>query len=528
MVEVRRSRVRSPSSIALLGPLLLLFSLYYAFVVTSGTFGVLNWTTHYYDLGAEGFRAGHLYLTVQPSAALLAKANPADLTNRPLWLWDALLFNGHYYIYWGPVPTLCVLAFKLLSGFRADVLDQWLVLIFALGRLWAGSALIVSFSNQRGARQPAWAIAFAVAIFALASPTPYVLVRPLVYEASVMAGQCFLFWGLLAVFWGLTKLRLQTPLFVIAGVCWACSLGSRVTMVLVTPLMVAVTVLIIWRRASYAVRPALAALLSLGGPVVLGIAATAWYNYARFGSPSEFGVRFQLSGRLFASERAYFLPNLMSYLFAELEWSCRFPFAKLPMWRHLSSLITWPIDYDVGNSELGERVGGMFIMTSICGLLGVWLWRPARALARSVRRGAPILVSTFSQTELWLVLCSLSVAFSMLPALFMYLAAMRYLEDAIGGLVIASILAGYWLMRRAKLGSRPLAHVFAVALYVLLGAHTVFVGLCLGFSGHTDNFPHENPRLYQTLVDELSVCREAATHAAAGRPRLAAASQMRY
>src|SRR6476620_7262446 len=107
MVEVRRSGVRGPSSVALFVPLLLLFSLYYAFVVTSGTFGVLQWKTHYYDLGAEGFRAGHLYLAVQPSAALLGKANPADLTNRPLWLWDALLFNGHYYIYWGPVPTLC-------------------------------------------------------------------------------------------------------------------------------------------------------------------------------------------------------------------------------------------------------------------------------------------------------------------------------------------------------------------------------------------------------------------------------------
>jgi hypothetical protein len=521
MVEVRRSGVRRPSSVALFVPLLLLFSLYYAFVVTSGTFGVLQWKTHYYDLGAEGFRNGHLYLAVQPSTALLGKANPADPNNRPLWLWDALLFNGHYYIYWGPVPTLCVLAFKLLTGSRAELLDQWLVLIFALGRLWAGSALIVGFSNQRAARQPAWAVAWAVAIFALASPTPYVLVRPLVYEASVMAGQCFLFCGLLAVFWGLTKVRLQTPLFVFAGLCWACALGSRITMVLVTPFMVAVTVLIIWRRAAYAMRPALSALLSLGGPVVLGIAATAWYNYARFGSPSEFGVRFQLSGRLFASERAYFLPNLMSYLFAELNWSCRFPFAKLPMLRHLSSLITWPIDYDVGNYELGERVGGMFIMTSICGLLGVWLWRPVRALAQRVRRGAPMLLSTFSQTELWLVLCSLSVAFSMLPALFMYLAAMRYLEDAIGGLVLASILAAYWLMRQGKLLSRPLAHALAVALYVLLGAHSVFVGLCLGFSGHTDNFPHENPRLYQTLVDELSVCPKPA-------PPLAAASEMRY
>ena len=209
MVEVRRSGVRRPSGVALYLPLLLLFSLYYAFIVTSGTFGVLQWNTHYYEMGADGFRAGHLYLAVQPSAALLAKTNPADPENRSLWLWDTLLFNRHFYIYWGPVPSLCLLAFKLLTGYAGSIKDQWLVLIFALGRLWAGSALILSFSHAPDERQPRWVVATALAVFALASPMPYVLVRPLIYEASVMAGQCFLFCGLLAAFWGLIrKLRL--------------------------------------------------------------------------------------------------------------------------------------------------------------------------------------------------------------------------------------------------------------------------------------------------------------------------------
>jgi hypothetical protein len=520
--EVSRSKLSRLVGVGLISACLLLFSLYYAFVITAGTFGVLRWNSHYYDLGADGFRHGHLYLAVQPSAALLAQANPADPANRQLWLWDALLYDRHYYIYWGPAPTLCVLAFKLLTGYDGEILDQWLVLLFALGRLWAGSALILSFSSRPGARQPDWVVAAALAVFAFASPTLFMLVRPLVYEASVAAGQCFLFCGLLAAFWGLVRARWQTPLFVLAGVCWALSLNSRVTMVLVTPPMVVITVLSVWRCSGYALRPALRAAFALGVPVLLGILAAGWYNYARFGSPTEFGVRFQLSGRLFTSDPAYFLPNLLSYMFAELEWSCRFPFAQLPSARDLWSIVTWPQDYDTGNYELGERVGGLFVTTSICWLLAVWVWRPLRALGSLIWRGTASFRAAFSHTELWLVLCSLSLVFSLLPALFMYLATMRYLADAAGGLSIAGILAGYWLLRQAKRASHPLARVCSSALYALLAAHSVFVGLCLGFSGHTDNFPRENQRLYRRLVDELSVCPKPE-----GRG-LAAYREMRY
>ncbi|HEY2733578.1 MAG TPA: hypothetical protein VGI70_06315, partial [Polyangiales bacterium] len=218
--------------------LLSLLSAYYAFVVTAGKFAVLGWNTHYYDLAAEGFRLGHLYLPILPSPFLLASANPYNPINRALWLWDTLLFDRHYYIYWGPVPALCLLLVKSLSGYRAVVADQWLVLAFMLGRLYAGAALILSVSSA-SPRPPRWVLLLSIAIFALASPTPFVLARPLVYEASVASGQCFLFCGLLAGYWGLNRPRRQTLLFAIAGLCFGLSLGSRVTMLLVTPLMAA-------------------------------------------------------------------------------------------------------------------------------------------------------------------------------------------------------------------------------------------------------------------------------------------------
>jgi hypothetical protein len=485
---------------------LAILTVYYVFVGTLGTFSTLTWNTDYYDQAAEAFRRGHLYLQTLPKPELLAKSNPFDYVNVRLWLWDAVLFNDHYYIYWGPVPALLVLAFKWVSGYQGTVLDQWLTLFFMLGRLYAGTALIVSVANVAGPRPPAWATGLAIVVFAVGSPTPFVMARSVIYEACVAAGQCFLFWGLTAAFWGLMKREWQTPLFVIAGVLWGMALGSRVTFSLVAPWLVLISAVIVWRRDGYALRSALRAGFALGTPVALSLAGYAVYNYVRFGSMTEFGVTYQLTGRAFASEPAFVLPNLFSYAFAELAWSCRFPFAELPLRRSFPQFITWPADYDVGDYELGERVAGIFVTAVFCWLLVVWVWRVFRWLSLRVRRPAGSRREGISNATLWTLLCSLATICSLLPAMRMWTASMRYLEDASSGLLIAAMLAGFWLIRRSDSSSNPIVPLLGRATYVLLAAHTIVVGLCLGFSGHTDNFRRENPVLYRQLVATLSTC----------------------
>ena len=50
----------------------------YVYYCTAGKF--LRWPEYnrYYDLLAEGFRAGHLYLPIEPSPELLAQDDPYD------------------------------------------------------------------------------------------------------------------------------------------------------------------------------------------------------------------------------------------------------------------------------------------------------------------------------------------------------------------------------------------------------------------------------------------------------------------
>jgi hypothetical protein len=61
----------------------------YVVICSAGHLG--SWPVYmtYYDLLAEGFRSGHLYIPLKPPPALVAAADPFDYANRNLWLPDA-------------------------------------------------------------------------------------------------------------------------------------------------------------------------------------------------------------------------------------------------------------------------------------------------------------------------------------------------------------------------------------------------------------------------------------------------------
>ena len=486
--------------------LLAALAYYYIFQGTIGTYRALPWNTEYYDLAAEGFRRLQLHLPVEPPAVLLAQPNPYDPVNRAWWMWDAVLWNGHYYIYWGPVPALVLLAYKLLTGSEAKVFDQWLVLVFMLGRLFAGGILIWRLAGRANPRVPSWAALLAVAVFALASPTPFVMARPVIYEASVAAGQCWLFMGLWLAFEALTGRGRGTLYAVLAGIAWGLALNSRVTLLLVAPLLAAASAWFMARRTGGGLPALLRSFLAFGTPVALSVLACAAYNYARFGSPSDFGVAHQLTGRPFFTSLRYFLPNLFSYAGAGLDWSCGFPFVTLTLRRTLSDWIEWPLDYDVGTWAYGERVGGLLVSVPFVWLLGALAWlalarRAVPGVERSVSWARPL-----TDIDVWAVMCGVATTIALLPALGAYTASMRYLEDASGGLLLAASVAAFVVLRRTPRAAGALRYTLARLVVGGLALYSIGVGVLLGFSGFTENFPRQNPVLFGELAARLSLC----------------------
>jgi hypothetical protein len=395
--------------------------------------------------------------------------------------------------------------FKTITNTRGVIRDQWLVLFFMLVRLYAGSALLVAYARTQVPRLPGWALQLAILVFALASPTPYFMARPLIYEAAIAAGQAFACCGLLAAYHGLIDPRKRTKLFLIAGCCFAAGLGSRGSLIIVSPLLIAVTVLAAHRSAGYPKRDVLRSLVVMGTPVLAALCMYVIYNKVRFDSFGEFGLKYQLTWPPFMSKKRFILPNVVSYLTSEVAFSCEFPFARLPTERKLTSLIIWPGDYDAGDWERGERTAGLLIATSVCWLWLVWMWRAAGHWLRAyVQPASPIQISS---RELWMLGCAFSLLLALAPATRMWMANTRFIEDALGGILFGSIAAGFWLIDRARRARFSITRALGPSLYAAFGLHSIAIGVCLGFTGYMDNFGHENPQLFEQLVHELSFCR---------------------
>lgn len=497
---------------ALLLTLLLAIALCYAFLASSGTFHEIGrqpeWRTDYYDRMAEGFRRGHLYIPTRPAPELLAAADPYTDASVPFGLWDASLYQGRYYLYWGPVPALLLLAFKLVTGIAHTISDQWLVLVASLGRLGAGTLLLLDLARLRSPAPPFWLLALAIAVFGLAGPTPFTVASPNVYEACLLSGQCFLLAGLWLALLGVQRPARRTLAFLAAGACWALALGSRVTLVLAVPTLVLLTIgLLAWRtrRALQAwaqvcwslLRPGLA----LGLPPLAALAAYGWYNYARFGSPTEFGVEYQISPQWFWTHEAFVLPNTFSYLWAPLHWSCHFPYVVSYTYRPLSELISWPAGY-----QTFERVSGVLVMSPWCYLPLLWLWRGLRSVWQRVLSLRLPREPRLSLPELWAIACAFAILPVMVPALSLWEASMRYSGDVLSAALIAATLAAFWLQRRAQASFRPLLRVATALLLGGLGLYTCLVGAFSGYASYEEPFLVNNPGLYHRLRAALSVC----------------------
>jgi hypothetical protein len=113
-------------------------------------------------------------------------------------------------------------------------------------------------------------------------------------------------------------------------------------------------------------------------PVLACGLATAGYNYARFGNPLEFGLRYQLTGgesyRNVSLSLRNMGPGLYHMLFSPPEWDGIFPFIHLP----------WRPEYTLSKYFL-EPVAGAI---AICPVLMIALFAPL--LIRRMPRETPV------------------------------------------------------------------------------------------------------------------------------------------
>ncbi|MFN8412868.1 MAG: hypothetical protein U0Z26_10805 [Anaerolineales bacterium] len=306
----------------------------YVWFITYGYWTIWNPSTYFYDHLATAFSHGGLALDDKVNPELLNLKNPYSPFERkgikfPL---DFSLYQGKYYLYFGPVPALLLVIPKLLG--IGTVGDHILVFSFICLIFIFESMIILEIHKYFFQEFPNWLLAFCLLFVGLVSPIAWMLTEARVYEAAITAGQAFLLAGFYFNFTAILKNPISLWRLFIGGILWAFAFGSRLTLILPISLM-SLTIFAFILKNAYPWKldsKILIQIMSFSLPILIGGFFLGWYNYARFGSVFETGFYYQLTTKnlqkyvdvLFSP--LYILPNSFEYLVAKPKFIREFPF----------------------------------------------------------------------------------------------------------------------------------------------------------------------------------------------------------
>jgi hypothetical protein len=433
---------------------------------------------NYYGLLAESFSNGDLALPIEPPPELLALDDPYDpAQNAGLILWDASLYQGKYYLYFGPTPALLLYLPLRLVG--VELSDAVAVPLFGLAGFACSAALLLFLLRRYLPRTPpAWR-ALAVLGLGFGSALPFVMRRPAVYEVAITAGYFTVMAGLLLLATGVLRERPSYWRLGAGSLLMGLAVGARPNLAIVGIAAIGWA----WWRATgrdAALQDRLTTALPLAFPFAACLLILGLYNHARFGSFTEFGASYQLSNlnnRITSRfELSHVAPGLFLYLLVPPTIDATFPFFHLAP----SYPGTLPSDF----TQI-EPVAGVFAVVPIVAILVA-----APVLhARTARSERP--------TALIFVLAGSAVALMLVSIVALQGVTMRYEVDFAGLLMFAGILTWLWAAEvlRPRHGSRALLlGTGAVAI-----AYTVMAQAGFSITGYYDGLRAKEPGQYASL-----------------------------
>lgn len=475
--------------------------------ITAGAMTTWTPSSRYFDQLGQAFLSGSLALLEKPAPELLALADPFDWRAREniAHPWDVSLYNGRFFLYWGPAPAM--LAALVKSVVDVTVEDQYLIFFFCSGLTLLLALTLALIRRRIFSAAPAWTVGLFTLTGGLSLPVLWLLTRPSVYEASIAGGQFFLIAGL---YCALRACLREGPahagwLFA-AGLAWGAAVACRLNL---APAVIFFSAVVAWRLIARSRTTAgIPRLLLFGLPLVVWAAGLAWYNYARFGSVLETGHRYQLTGPALprdyrqVSSPAYILPNLYNYLLRPLAFDKNeFPPVSAPyiaesMWPRF---IQPPENYYYSEPVAGLLTTVPAVMLGLLPLLTLasrfWDWLNERKPLPPASPAPP-----GSDLVWWLVAGGCVLTFA--PLLIFISSTMRYLADVAPLAAVLAAMGTWWGLARCS--ARPgLRGVFILAALALAAA-AIYFSLLANFANGDFRFEEINPALYARIAAFLT------------------------
>ena len=431
----------------------------------------------HYNLLAKGYLSGHLSLSVLPSPELLALPDPYDpIANARLKIWDAALFNGRYYLYFGPTPALLVFApFRLATSL--DFPQSLAVAFFCSVGLFFAFLLLRFLAVQLLPRPPSiWLLLAGIWALGFCSVAPIILRRPALFEVAISCGYALVFASLYFFATGGLVARPRVGRLALASGLLGLAGGARFPLLAAGIVPLALAFFFLWKQREPG-RRRLALLMALFAPVAACVFLLGWYNHARFGSWTEFGLSYTLHGlgnprfyQLFSLRRLLY--GVFYYTVVPVNWSATFPFARLSPYQYL----TPPSFLYV------EPVAGLLAHSPLLAILAALPWiRPRDTRFRTV------------------LLMSLLLGSGLLLVASVYATTTRYEVDFATFFLLPALLLWFRIVQEAGSRSAGRARVLGgVFLGVLIVS--VFSNLLISF-GYLDNFKTAKPHIYEAVRD---------------------------
>ena len=250
---------------------------------------------------ADALLAGRLDLDLPVSEELLALDDPYDYDARyaigspdvPIF-WDHAFYDGKYYSYFGVVPALALYApYRFLTGEALGTVVA--VIVFAVLYVLASSALVLRLRRRWFSHVGTLPTCLAFLAFFFGGNAIYLTSVPRFYSVPLLCGLASLCLGLWFWFGARRDGRFSAPLLFLGSLFVALVLGCRPQLCLVW----FVAFPLFWHdvfvdRALFSRRSVGQSIAVLAPFAIVG-AGIGWYNWARFGSPLDFGAYYNLT-----------------------------------------------------------------------------------------------------------------------------------------------------------------------------------------------------------------------------------------